>query len=286
LSPALKKLYGKQSPLAYWQATRKYDAVFYLSDGSIPLLGSKRNILHMQVPFHGVGGTNLKNQLKKHTIHAVVVNSHFTKSIIDREYGVSAQVIYPPVQLIPATNQKKKYILSVGRFEPSVNMKKQDVLIEAFRAFHGQKENSDWSLVLAGGSGGNTEWIKELKEKGADLPIIWAVDASYQELVSYYQSATLYWNAAGYQVDTELFPEKAEHFGITTIEAISAGCIPLVYPAGGQLEIIQDSQFHWQTINELVKKSAELIKKPQLPLVDITQYSQDNFKQQLKKILT
>jgi glycosyltransferase involved in cell wall biosynthesis len=239
----------------------------------------------MQVPFHGVGGGSLKNGLKKRTIHAVVVNSHFTKSIIDAEYNVEARVIYPPVDLVPKGRSKKPYILSVGRFDESINMKKQDVIIEAFRAFCKNKKSAGWSLVLAGGSGGNTSWINKLKDQGAGLPIIWAVDVSHSELVSYYQSATLYWNAAGYGVDVELFPEQAEHFGITTIEAISAGCIPLVFPAGGQLEIIQEPDFHWRTISELVKKSYELINNPKLPAVDIQQYSQDAFRENLSKIL-
>jgi len=29
-----------------------------------------------------------------------------------------------------------------------------------------------------------------------------------------------------------------EHFGITTVEAMAAGCVPLVYDSGGQAEIV------------------------------------------------
>ena len=58
-------LYASHNPLSMYLATRKYDVVFYLSDGSLPLLGGKRNLVHMQVPFHGVSGTSLKNKLKQ-----------------------------------------------------------------------------------------------------------------------------------------------------------------------------------------------------------------------------
>jgi len=65
-----------------YNATRPYDTVVYLSDGSIPVLGGKCNIVHMQVPFHGVGGRSWKNVLKKRFINHVIVNSHFTKKIV------------------------------------------------------------------------------------------------------------------------------------------------------------------------------------------------------------
>src|SRR3989339_1333861 len=41
-----------------------YDLCFWVSDGSIPLLFSKNNLLHMQIPFHGVGGARWLNQQK------------------------------------------------------------------------------------------------------------------------------------------------------------------------------------------------------------------------------
>jgi hypothetical protein len=36
-----------------------YDLCFWVSDGSIPLMHARRNILHFQVPFHGVGGKTI-----------------------------------------------------------------------------------------------------------------------------------------------------------------------------------------------------------------------------------
>src|SRR5690606_18908981 len=109
LDQSIMSLYKSRNPLAMLRATHPYDVVVYLSDGSVPALGGRRNIVHMQVPFHGVGGRGWKNQLKKHTIHSFIVNSNFTKRVIDQEYGINSKVIYPPVQSIatgPLTKDK------------------------------------------------------------------------------------------------------------------------------------------------------------------------------------
>ena len=55
-----------------------------------------------------------------------------------------------------------------------------------------------------------------------------------------------------------------EHFGITTVEAMASGCVPLVYEGGGQREIIEQgkSGFLWKTDDELIQQTIRLIKRP------------------------
>ena len=67
-----------------------YDLCFWVSDGSVPILRARNNILHFQVPFHGVGGRSLINKMKFYRINKIVCNSGFTKNIIDKEYGVKS----------------------------------------------------------------------------------------------------------------------------------------------------------------------------------------------------
>lgn len=283
LDPEIKKLYTDHRPLAMYSATAPYDVVVYLSNGSIPLLGGKRNILHMQVPFHGVRGRSWKNQIKNHFIHAVIVNSAFTKKIVDTEYGIRSRVVYPPVAPVASKGNKEPLILSVGRFEPSLNTKHQDILIQAFRLLSPQLP--EWKMVLAGGSG-SKEWVQQLKRMASGLPIEIKTNISHNELAGLYSRSSIYWHGAGYGVDENNNPELTEHFGISTVEAISAGCTPLVVPYGGQREIVGDPQFHWTTIAELIQKSTELAKQPTTATVDISRYSLNNFREQLTKLIT
>ena len=281
LDPTVKNLYFSHNPLSMYRSTRPYDVVVYLSDGSIPLLSGKHNLLHMQVPFHGVRGKSWQNQLKKRLISSVIVNSHFTKQVIDTEFGINSTVLYPPVAPLKP-GQKENLILSVGRFEPSLNTKHQDVLIEAWRTLSPQLPG--WKLVLAGASS-SEDWVAKPRQLAADLPIQFEVNAPHAMLCDLYARSRLYWHAAGYGVDESKNPELTEHFGISTVEAISAGCIPLVVPAGGQKEIVQDPSLHWTTIEELITKTIWLSQNPQNIALDISPYSAENFTEQLKKLL-
>lgn len=282
LDQSIKELYMGHRPLAMYLATRPYDLVVYLSDGSIPLLGGRRNLLHMQVPFHGVGGKSWQNRLKKRFIHAIIVNSEFTKKVIDQEYGVSSTVLYPPVPSFASVGKKDPLILSVGRFEPSLNIKHQDVLIEAFKLISPRLPG--WKLVFAGGSG-NENWLSQLKAQAGNLPIEFAVNIPRAGLADLYTRAAIYWHAAGFGVDETKNPELTEHFGISTVEAGSAGCTPLVVPYGGQREIIPDSRFHWEKVEELIQKTLAFAHAPVLPQLEIARYSLDRFKSQLSAII-
>jgi len=278
LNLLIKSLYASRNPLAMYQATRDYDLVFYLSDGSIPMLGGRKNIVHMQVPFHGVNGKNFKNKLKFKSIDSVIVNSNFTKSVIDKEYGINSTVIFPPVDLGSVSKKKAKTILSVGRFEQSLNIKRQDVMIEAFREV--SKNLGGWKLVLAGSSANDT-WVNKLMTSAIDMPIEFAIDIDHSHLQKLYRESAIYWHAAGFEVNEEVHPEKVEHFGITTAEAISYGCIPLVVPYGGQKEIVKSSEYYWETMEELVAKTVKLAKaspqKRASSKIDVSDFSQDNF---------
>ena len=116
---------------------------------------------------------------------------------------------------------KEKTIHSVGRFEASLNNKHQDILIDAFREL--SPIIPGWKLGLAGGSSSD-EWLEKLKQKAAGLRVEFATNVSHTGLSDLYQKATIYWHAAGYVVDEVKNPELTEHFGISTVEAISAGC--------------------------------------------------------------
>ena len=54
-----------------------------------------------------------------------------------------------------------------------------------------------------------------------------------------------------------------EHFGITTVEAMAAGGVPVVINAGGQSEIVEHDKngFLWKTEEELIKLTVRLIEQ-------------------------
>lgn len=245
---------------------RKYKLCFWLSDGSIPMLLSDKNIIHFQVPF--VRKIEQANKLKIKLIDKVICNSEFTKKFIDKSYGVKSDVLYPPIDTNSfSPGEKTKTIIAVGRFENTMQSKKQDVLIKAFKKLFNSGVK-DWQLVLIGGSKEgekNNKFINKLKKMSEGYPIKFIVNAPFEVLKKYYAKSSLFWHAAGYGIDENINPWKVEHFGMATVEAMASGCIPLVVNKGGQKEIItQKSGFLFDTIGQLVELSKKLADNPQL----------------------
>lgn len=247
-----------------------YDLCFWLSDGSVPTLLARTNILHFQRPFWGVDGKSLINRMKFVRINKVVVNSLFTKSFIDKEYPIDSQVLYPPVDVKRFKGGKKEsLIVYVGRFSQLEQSKKQDVLVRAFKTFYDSlpKNQKDWKLVLAGGSEvGRTEYVDRLRTNARTYPIKILENPPFAELKQLYSKAKIFWSASGYGVNETKEPNKVEHFGISTIEAMSAGVIPVVYRAGGSKEIIADGEngFLWASTGGLVRKTMKIVNDEKL----------------------
>ena len=158
-------------------------------------------------------------------------------------------------------------IISVGRFAPYGNQKRQDVLIEAFRMFH--RLHPDWELCLAGATGGdprNLQHVETLKVQAAGLPVRVVVDAPSRAIDDLLAGASIYWHAAGYGVDEVRSPDEVEHFGISIVEAMAAGAVPLVIQAGGGPEIIDPGRNGglWNDLGELVGLTSSLIGDPAL----------------------
>lgn len=240
-----------------------YDLCFWISDGSIPLLYSRKNILLFQIPFHDIDGRTLFNKMKFFRINHSICYSRFVKEIIDKEYGIDSKVIYPPVETLKIKPKRKENtILYVGRFSQLIQSKGQEVLVKAFKKF--EKENPDWKLILAGGGGvGVGDYIEKLKKEleGHRIEIIESPD--FATLLDIYGKAKIFWCAAGFGVNQKTNPERLEHFGMTTVEAMAAGCVPLVFNAGGQKEIVENgaSGITWESPEELVKKTVGLIQE-------------------------
>src|SRR3989304_5457209 len=88
---------------------RTFEIIFWVSDGSIPTLFGKTNLLHYQVPFKHINGSRISNWLKLRRVKTVVVNSRFTQKIISRSlHSRKSLVLYPPVELITADDVKHK----------------------------------------------------------------------------------------------------------------------------------------------------------------------------------
>ena len=272
-----------------------YDICFWVSDGSIPLLRARTNLLHFQMPFKKVGGRSLLNRMKLFRINRIICNSKFTKHLIDKEFGVKSIVIYPPVSVEKfKAKRKEKLILTVGRFSQLTQAKRQDVLIRAFKRLYdlGRK---DWILILAGGVDvGVDDYVRKLKDSAKGYPIKIIESPSFKEICDLYGRAKIYWSASGYNIDENENPDKVEHFGIAVVEATAPKSIVLAYNAGGHKEIIDNGEngFLWKTQKQLIDKTNKVLEDPSLlrkisikARKDCLKFSQDKFDTKFSKLL-
>ncbi len=198
----------------------------------------------------------------------IVANSKFTQHWVQRLWNLESEVLYPPVKTQPrvSVNGKSKQILAIGRFFPGNHNKKHDVLIEAFRRLD-RAGLKGWQLHLVGGRTdvpGTDGYVSHLKDLARGEPIFFHFDASQIELELLLNSCSLFWHATGYGEDHEAEPEKLEHFGMSTVEAMTNGCVPLVYRCGGQPEIVENgvSGCLWDATDELERLTVNLANNP------------------------
>ncbi len=196
-----------------------------------------------------------------------ICHSEFVKGWIKTMWNKEAIVLYPPVKLLMTSDQrlttKKNWITSVGRFFTLGHGKKQEVLIEAFKILT-EAVKEEWQLHLIGGVGkepSSLRYVEQLKEMAKGYPIFFHFDVKREEVEKILLQSKIYWHAGGYG---EINPINFEHFGIAPVEAISAGCTPILFNGGGLVEIINklglNPNLHlFNTVDELTNNTVKVI---------------------------
>src|SRR5512140_174718 len=200
----------------------------------------------------------------------VLVYSCFTHDVFNEQYSLTGEILYPPIDGFESAVEKKPFVLSVGRlFRGLYNDKRYDVMIPVFRELCDRLPLSGLEYHIAGSCSDDEAsrgYLASLREAARGYPVYFHVNCPYEELRRLYAEATLFWHAAGYGVDEKAHPDRMEHFGMSTVEAMSAGCIAVVINKGGQKEIVShgESGYLWDTPGELLAFSRELLTTPML----------------------
>lgn len=176
-----------------------------------------------------------------------VINSKYTADMYLEAHGKKLEVVYPSNQLDFTGKQEfdfknRKYTTFFSRI---MNYKRPEMLIEL------AAKNPDREFVIMGGVSPKREayfngLINEAKAKKLSN-IRFIPNASNEEVDRILKETLIYF-----------FPAVNEHFGITTVEAILKGCIPLVHNSGGQIEIVPDSELRFDD-DDFIEKYSRLI---------------------------
>jgi len=248
--------------------SRKLGAVLYNESGT----GILKKIILKAIGYVPLFLTTFPRDLKFLDSYQKIVSiSGYSSCWIEKYWKRKSTILFPPVDIesfAPEKNAaREKAILSVGRFFPQHHNKKQYELASAFidmvKKYPADLEG--YTLYLAGGledRPGYGEYVESIKEISEGYPVKVLTNLSFDRLAGLFRKASIFWHASGLGEDEEAHPEKFEHFGITTVEAMSAGCIPVVIEKGGQKEIVTDGidGFLFRDLEELKEKTLDIIR--------------------------
>jgi glycosyltransferase involved in cell wall biosynthesis len=104
------------------------------------------------------------------------------------------------------------------------------------------------------------DYFRAVEAAAASGPVRLVTDAPVADLRRVLAGARVFWHAAGFGVDPQAEPERLEHFGMATVEAMAAGCVPLVPDLGGQREIVRPGEdgFLCRDVGELADETVRL----------------------------
>ncbi|MCX5987235.1 MAG: glycosyltransferase [Chloroflexi bacterium] len=234
------------------------------------------------------------------TYDAVLPISRFTDTWLAKYWSVrGTDILYPPVDVAQFTPRasRDRIILGVGRFFQGSHNKKHDEMIRTFGELVREGVVPGWELHLVGGSmpeARHQKYLARCRALASGLPVHLHVDAPADMLTALYERATIFWHATGFGNDENRDPILFEHFGITTVEAMAAGCVPVVIGKGAQPEIVADgiSGFTWTTRDAWKSRTVQVANDPALAsrlragaLMRSRDFGEDVFTAQLQEIV-
>ncbi|MBD5446774.1 MAG: glycosyltransferase family 4 protein [Treponema sp.] len=253
------------------QYSERFDMLFNCSRNLMTFKAKKNiSIMHFPVQSYTASKTACRmpfllpvarrlDEKWKESFDVFLCNSHYTERHLKKIWGIPEKkisVVYPPVGMVRSgTLGKKRQIIVCSRIEPSKSL---HVLVEAFTRL----DSGDVTLAIVGAKLPEDEAYYQRLVKIADgYDVVFHFNPSRRELEELYRESLIFWHAKGLETEESLKPDLLEHFGITTVEAMSAGCIPVVIDKGGQQEIVDEgiNGFKWNTTDELLEKTRAVL---------------------------
>ena len=175
------------------------------------------------------------NNLSNNQIY-LVSNSEFVNNSIKSKYGKNSTIIAPPVNLneFNPTN-KKNQVVSIGRFSEEKNLE--------FGIRVMDKLDYSYSIIGNTKTKSNILYYEKLNSKiknsDSESKINLLKNTERDNLVSHLNTSKVYFHCS------------AETFGISVVESIAAGCIPIVPDNSAHRETVPFKELRYQE-NDIV----------------------------------
>jgi len=249
----------------------------YLFNRSFPYLKSGR--------FSHVGMTPyvfFEKNMVKHDKKLILANSHYTAEEIRTFSGAKAKVLYPPVPSVVFEdntkelfkNPRKNLVITISRFGPGKGLENIPYIASLTDArikfaIIGRIHYKDTLLSLQ----------RSVKKLGLTKRVKFFPNISKDDMKKILRNAKIY-----------LHTKVGEHFGISIVEAMAMGCIPIVHNSGGAKEFVPE-RYRYENLQDAAKKietaSHEWAPEKAKTMVEIAkQFSESNFSKNFMELFS
>lgn len=189
--------------------------------------------------------------------NTIISNSNFNKNLIKNTFNRESIVIYPPIDLEKIiSNDLMKYdCVAVGsRYLPGQNL---EIVPHLASKLKGIKFK-----MIGTASGNSMKLIEGLRKKCQELGVSDQVEILYNQPFATYVSIL-------FSCKVFLRPLPSEPFGISVIEAMASGCIPLVRRGSGPwVDILEERDgkygFSFEDVEEAALKIRRIVSDKEL----------------------
>jgi len=177
------------------------------------------------------------NYLKNPKV-SIVSNSQYTQSRIRKMFDKNSILIYPPVELDRFSKffdmPKEKKFITVARYDPGKNL---ELAVEV-----GNELKLTYTIVGTARDEIRLRLLDNLKRKSTSSNTTFFHNISEKKIEHLLSTAKVY------------FQTSAETFGIAVVEAIAAGCIPIVPNNSAHLETVPFDILRFNDKEEAISK--------------------------------
>lgn len=222
----------------------------------------------------------LERNFLKYDGKLMLANSYYTAKEVEKFSGHKATVLYPPVssnffrdnseELSEA--KRKDLVVTVSRFGPNKSLER--ILYIALLT----GKNIKFAIIGRKHDEATLFSLQKLANK-LDLTdkVSFFPDLSKREMKRVLKNAKVY-----------LHTKVAEHFGISIVEAMAMGCVPIVHDSGGAREFVPEA-FRYRNIYEAAEKICREIdgwsSKKAIMLTKIAErFKEENFSNEFLKL--
>jgi len=232
------------------------------------------------LPVGGLPYAFFEKNISKSEGKLVLANSHFTADAVKEFSKANVKVLYPPVPSTffnknPANfvnSPRKSLVVTISRFGQGKGLEMIPYIAKL------AEKNIDFAIIgLVQDEKVLQSVLEGVKKFDLSKRVKVLTDASKQDIKRVLKNAKVY-----------LHTMLGEHFGISIVEAMAMGCLPIVHNSGGVKEFVP-TEYRYENIHDAARKIEKAIykwspRKAQEMIRIAKRFTEENFSREFMKI--